>query len=43
MGRGDIDWDIILPEQDISFFEWKKYDTKKTSHGMILKEVCRIR
>jgi len=40
MGKGEIDIDFVVPEADISYFEWKKWDPKKTSHGFMLKKVC---
>tara|TARA_B100001123_G_C15003749_1_gene904588 strand:- start:359 stop:775 length:417 start_codon:yes stop_codon:yes gene_type:complete len=42
MARGEIDYDVIVPESNISFFEWRKYDTETTVHGMVLEIVCRI-
>ena len=41
MGKGEIDLDFIVPEQEISYFEWKKWDTKNSSHGFALKKVCK--
>ena len=41
MGKGEIEMDVVVPEEDISFFEWKKWDTKNSSHGFALKQVCK--
>ena len=41
MAKGEIDLDIIVPEKDISYFEWKKWHTKNTSHGFTLEKVCK--
>ena len=41
MGKGEIEMDVVVPEEDISFFEWKKWDTKKTIHGLMLTKVCK--
>ena len=41
MAKGEIDLDIIVPEEDISYFEWKKWHTKNTSHGFTLEKVCK--
>ena len=43
MARGEIDYHSIVPESDVDFFKWEKYDTEKTSHGRVLKEVCKSR
>ena len=41
MGKGEIEMDIVVPEEDISYFEWTKWDTKKTIHGLMLTKVCK--
>ena len=41
MGKGEIEMDVVVPEKDISYFEWKKWDTKKTIHGIMLTKVCK--
>ena len=41
MGKGEIEMDVVVPEEDISYFEWKKWDTKKTIHGSMLTKVCK--
>ena len=41
MAKGEIDFDFIVPEEDISYFEWKKWHTKNTSHGFTLEKVCK--
>ena len=41
MGKGEIEMDVVVPEEDISYFEWKKWDTKNSSHGFALKKVCK--
>ena len=41
MGKGEIDIDFIVPEEEIDFFKWKKWDTKKTSHGFMMEKVCK--
>ena len=40
MGKGEIKVDFIVPEDDISWFEWTKWDTTNTSHGVVLQKVC---
>ena len=39
--RGEIDMDIIIPDEDVSYFEWNYYG-KKTSFGMFFKKVCKL-
>ena len=41
MGKGEIEMDVVVPEEDISYFEWRKCDTKKTIHGIMLAKVCK--
>ena len=41
MGKGEIEMDVVVPEEDISYFEWTKWDTKKTIHGIMLAKVCK--
>ena len=41
MGKGEIEMDVVVPEEDISYFEWTKWDTKKTIHGLMLTKVCK--
>ena len=41
MGKGEIEMDVVVPEEDISYFEWRKWDTKKTIHGIMLAKVCK--
>ena len=41
MAKGEIDLNFIVPEEDISYFEWKKWHTKNTSHGFTLEKVCK--
>ena len=41
MGKGEIDLDFIIPEEDISYFKWKKYDPEETIHGLVLQKVCK--
>ena len=41
MGKGEIEMDVVVPEEDISYFEWTKWDTKETIHGLMLKKVCK--
>ena len=41
MGKGEIEMDVVVPEVDISHFEWTKWDTKETIHGVMLKKVCK--
>ena len=38
--RGEIDIDVIIPDEDMSYFEWK-YFGEETSFGRIFKEVCK--
>jgi len=41
-GRGEINTDFIVPDTDISYFDWQHYG-EKTSFGRVFKEVCKIR
>tara|TARA_B100002003_G_scaffold185478_1_gene173856 strand:+ start:83 stop:505 length:423 start_codon:yes stop_codon:yes gene_type:complete len=41
-GRGEIDVDVIIPDEDISYFDWK-YFGEKTSVGRVFKEVCKTK
>ena len=41
MGKGEIEMDVVVPEEDISYFEWTKWDTKETIHGLMLTKVCK--
>ena len=40
--RGEIDIDVIIPDEDISYFEWK-YFGEETSFGRVFKEVCKTK
>ena len=40
--RGEVIDDIIIPDEDISYFGWDHYGPK-TSFGMVFKEVCKTR
>jgi hypothetical protein len=42
MGRGEIIDDIVIPDEDITYFDWN-YFGPKTSFGGIAKEVCKTR
>ena len=39
--RGSINTEIIVPDEDINYFEWNYYD-EDTSIGMVFQEVCKI-
>ena len=39
-GRGEVNLDVIVPDQDISYFTWEHYG-EKTSFGIVFKEVCK--
>ena len=41
-GRGEIEIDVIIPDEDISYFDWK-YFGEKTSFGVVFKEVCKTK
>ena len=41
MGKGEIEMDVVVPEEDISYFKWTKWNTENTSHGFMLKKVCK--
>ena len=41
-GRGEIIDDVIVPDEDISYFDWQ-YFYEKTSFGVIFKEVCKTK
>ena len=39
--RGEIDMDVIIPDLDMSYFEWDFFG-EKTSFGMVFKKVCKM-
>tara|TARA_Y100000996_G_scaffold318023_1_gene254171 strand:- start:126 stop:566 length:441 start_codon:yes stop_codon:yes gene_type:complete len=39
--KGRIDMDEIIPDFDISYFDWQ-YFNEDTSFGMVFKEVCKL-
>ena len=41
-GRGEINDDIIIPDEDMSYFDWK-YFGEKTAFGIVFKEVCKTK
>ena len=41
-GRGEIDIDVIVPDEDMSYFDWK-YFGEKTSFGVVFKKVCKTK
>ena len=41
-GRGEVNDDVIIPDEDISYFAWK-YFGEKTSFGRVFKEVCKTK
>ena len=41
-GRGEIVSDVIIPDADISYFDWD-YFGEKTSFGGVFKEVCKTK
>ena len=41
-GRGEINIDIIVPDEDMSYFAWK-YFGETTAFGRIFKEVCKTK
>ena len=41
-GRGEITDNLIIPDEDISYFAWD-YFGEKTSFGMLFKEVCKTK
>jgi len=40
--RGQIINDVIIPDEDISYFDWEHFG-KKTSFGAVFKEVCKTK
>ena len=40
MGRGTINFESIVPEDDITYFKWEYFDPKTTVQGLITKKVC---
>ena len=42
MGRGEIELDVIIPDEDISYFDWEYFDDT-TSFGAVFEAVCKIR
>ena len=41
-GRGEIIDDVIIPDEDISYFAWK-YFGETTAFGRVFKEVCKTK
>ena len=41
-GRGEIEIDVIVPDEMISYFSWK-YFGEKTSFGAVFKKVCKTK
>ena len=41
-GRGEIEIDVIIPDEDISYFAWDYYG-EKTSFGAVFEEVCKTK
>ena len=41
-GRGEITDNVIIPDEDISYFDWQ-YFGEKTSFGVLFKEVCKTK
>ena len=41
-GRGGIYTEIIIPDEDINYFDWNYYD-EDTSLGMVIQEICKIK
>ena len=41
-GRGEIVDDVIIPDEDISYFAWKYFD-ETTTFGRVFKEVCKTK
>ncbi|MDB9831783.1 hypothetical protein OAC19_01725 [Candidatus Pelagibacter sp.] len=39
--RGKIDLDFIVPDLDISYFDWTYFE-EKTAMGLIFKKVCKL-
>ena len=41
MGRDKLDMEFIIPEENMDYFQWAKYDPKENAHGVILEKVCK--
>ena len=41
-GRGEINIDVIVPDEDMSYFDWK-YFGEETSFGVVFKAVCKTK
>ena len=41
MGRGDLVYDYIIPEESLEYFYWIYADPKEDIYGVLLKEVCK--
>ena len=39
--RGKINTEMIIPDEDINYFDWNYYD-EDTSLGVVIKEICKI-
>ena len=39
--RGIINTEMIVPDEDINYFDWNYYD-EDTSLGMVFQEICKI-
>ena len=40
-GKGSLNTEIIIPDEDINYFNWNYY-SEETSLGMVIQEVCKI-
>ena len=41
-GKGEIIDDVIIPDEDISYFDWAHFG-EKTSFGVVFKKVCKTK
>ena len=41
-GRGEIEIDVIIPDENISYFEWR-YFGEETAFGRVFKAVCKTK
>ena len=39
--RGSINTEMIIPDENINYFDWNYYD-EDTSLGMVIQEICKI-
>ena len=41
-GRGKVDINVIIPDEDMSYFAWQHFG-EQTSFGLVFREVCKTK